>query len=271
MLLARQRAGEPGVAGAHRAPATSPCGRASASCATAAPRDPGGAAAVRRHRDVRVEARRQVEGHAVPRRHARKRPPTSSSCGWIWRSRSNATSSPSSTSRSRHRTTPDLRRRSPGAMGPSDARRRVAGGVHPGRRAVRPDPRDRRVGAAHRMHRGRVDGPAGSELRTSASTCRRRSSTIDVRRHRARRTLAETGLPPHRLMLEITESMLVDDSDHARHDADAAARPRRAHRDRRLRHRLLVARLPRSRSASMSSRSTSRSFATSATTPTTRR
>ena len=46
---------------------------------------------------------------------------------------------------------------------------------------------------------------------------------------------------PDRLVLEVTETLLVKDAERGVADAAAAARPRRAARARRLRHRLLVA------------------------------
>ena len=59
-----------------------------------------------------------------------------------------------------------------------------------------------------------------------------------------RDALEESGLDPGLLMLEITESMLIEDPEVADRQAPGAARARRAHRDGRLRHRLLLAQLP---------------------------
>ena len=56
--------------------------------------------------------------------------------------------------------------------------------------------------------------------------------------------LAQSGLPAHRLELEITEAvLLVDNASHAG-DAASAAQSGCADRDGRLRHRILVAQLP---------------------------
>ena len=56
--------------------------------------------------------------------------------------------------------------------------------------------------------------------------------------------LARTGLAPRRLVLELTESVLIAEMPTAQPDAGRAARARRPDRARRLRHRLLLARLP---------------------------
>ena len=54
--------------------------------------------------------------------------------------------------------------------------------------------------------------------------------------------LAAAGVPAHRLEIEITETVLMQNTEHDRHAA-SAARARRAHLDGRLRHRLFVAQL----------------------------
>ena len=59
-----------------------------------------------------------------------------------------------------------------------------------------------------------------------------------------RRTLAETGLRPSSLELEITESVVMREATASVRRAERADRPRCAPGDRRLRHRLLVALLP---------------------------
>ena len=58
------------------------------------------------------------------------------------------------------------------------------------------------------------------------------------------RILAETGLSPERLVLEITEGTLLSDVEGVGARLAELRVARRPHRDRRLRHRLLVARLP---------------------------
>ena len=78
--------------------------------------------------------------------------------------------------------------------------------------------------------------------RGSRSTSRRSSSSSPKLVRRGRGALAAAGLPPARLELEITESVLLQDDAGERRHAAPAARPRRADRDGRFRHRLLLAR-----------------------------
>ena len=136
----------------------------------------------------------------------------------------------------------DRRLRGAAALAPSGARPGPAGRVHPARRGDRPDRADRRMGAAPGL-RGR--GRAGRTTSRSRSTCRRSSSRnrglVDDRdRARSR----ATGLPPSRLELEITETVLLQNTDGDARDAASAARARRPHLDGRFRHRLFVAELP---------------------------
>ena len=58
-----------------------------------------------------------------------------------------------------------------------------------------------------------------------------------------RSILEETGLDPERLELEVTESLLLADTEFDARDAPQAARARRPHIDGRFRHRLFVAQL----------------------------
>ena len=53
--------------------------------------------------------------------------------------------------------------------------------------------------------------------------------------------LKHSGLPPQRLELEITETLLLEKSEPGAGHAACAARARRAHLDGRFRHRLFVA------------------------------
>ena len=59
-----------------------------------------------------------------------------------------------------------------------------------------------------------------------------------------RGVLQRTGIDPGRLVLEVTETLLVKDAVRGVETLTAAARPRRPDRTRRLRHRLLLAQLP---------------------------
>ena len=116
-------------------------------------------------------------------------------------------------------------------------------GVHPDRRAERPDRPDRRLGARRGLPPGR-----GVARASSAATCtmsvnvsprqlapRRPADVVDgaLRRQRAARRAL--------LCLEITESALMDDPEAAHGALQRAEGARRAARHRRLRRRLLVA------------------------------
>ena len=102
---------------------------------------------------------------------------------------------------------------------------------------------------------------AGRERRLgiAVNLSNRQFLTGDIVRHRAGRARAY-GLSADMLTLEVTESVLIDDTVGG---VDAlmprAAQPRRQPLARRLRYRLLVAHAPATRSPSTSSRSTSRS------------
>ena len=76
----------------------------------------------------------------------------------------------------------------------------------------------------------------------SRSTCRRATCSIRTCRH-VSRLLRRPACRATLLTLEVTESAMMADPEHAGSLA-RAARPGRAHLGRRLRHRLLVARLP---------------------------
>ena len=125
----------------------------------------------------------------------------------------------------------------------------AAGRVHPDRRGERADRADRPLGARAGGRAGRALArprrrPVGA-AHGRASTCRPGRSAHGQFADEVADVLAATGLEPERLLLEITESMLMDEH---RRDARGAARAegaRRPARPRRLRHRLLVAVLPR--------------------------
>ena len=76
--------------------------------------------------------------------------------------------------------------------------------------------------------------------------------------------IAEWGLDPDQLQLEITETVLVEDTPATARRVRGAARPRRAARARRLRPRLLLAALPDRASPSRASSSTAPSWPASA-------
>ena len=85
------------------------------------------------------------------------------------------------------------------------------GRIHPDRRALRPDHRARRQGAAARLPRRQ--GLAGHHA--SRSTSRRCSSAGSISSAVVERILAETGFDPTRLELELTESTLLGNVDSA--------------------------------------------------------
>ena len=131
------------------------------------------------------------------------------------------------------------------ALAASRARHDLAGRVHPDRRGNGPDRRDRQLGAAARVSRLRA---------VAGRRARRRQPFADPvpprqchARHHARRS-RRLDLLPDRLEIEITESVLLQDTDATRAMLAADARVRRAHFARRFRHRLfepeLSAQLP---------------------------
>jgi predicted signal transduction protein with EAL and GGDEF domain len=106
----------------------------------------------------------------------------------------------------------------------------------------------------------------------------RMSVNVSIRQFRQARfpeyvsgVLAETGLDPRFLEMEITESVLAEGPTWTRRSLERLQEPGGAPGDRRLRHGLLVAGATSSASPSTRSRSTSLSSATSSRTRTTRR
>ena len=85
---------------------------------------------------------------------------------------------------------------------------------------------DRRRDLAHRQPVRRPAGPGDASSTTSPTSCARPAS------------------PPTRLVLEMTETVMFHDTPDDHRPPGGPARPRRPDRRRRLRHRLLVARLP---------------------------
>ena len=84
-----------------------------------------------------------------------------------------------------------------------------------------------------------ADPPLSMSVNLSVKQLQHSDIVADVRD-----ALAESGLPPASLTLEITETVLMTDTDIAVQRLVRAQGARRAARDGRLRHRLLVAELP---------------------------
>ena len=117
----------------------------------------------------------------------------------------------------------------------------AAVGVHPGRRGDRPDHRARRMGACTAPASRRRPGRTASR---SPSTCRRSSSAIAASPLQVVSALAKSGLPAHRLELEITERVLLEDSDGTLATMQQLKNLGVGILARRLRHRLFLAQLP---------------------------
>ena len=114
--------------------------------------------------------------------------------------------------------------------------------------------RRRRCAEAARWHARRCDSRVNLSPRAVRAAGPGRERVADA--------LRETGLPPTRLELEITEGVLIEHAERRSTIAARAEGARRAARDGRLRHRLLVARATCSASRSTCSRSTARSSPT---------
>ena len=84
-----------------------------------------------------------------------------------------------------------------------------------------------------------VDQPLTLRVNVSA-----RQLAQDSLRATVAEIIEETGIEPASLCLEVTESVLIEDPEESIRTADRAQAARRQDRDRRLRHRLLVARVP---------------------------
>ena len=169
---------------------------------------------------------------------------------WSWRwtcaRRSRTTSSSSPTSR--RSTCSDMRPTGVEALirwRQPDARRRAAQRLHPAAGGDRPDRRGRPLGAASR-HAAQAaawrERGARSAIAVNVSARQLDSDEFveDVKR-RARRAAGST---PDALTLEITETTLMRDAEETARAPDGDQAARRAGRDRRLRHRLLLARAP---------------------------
>ena len=108
-----------------------------------------------------------------------------------------------------------LRRRSARALAASSQGAHPAQRLHLHRRRLRLDPRPRPLGAGARVHSRRCSGrwhtrrlPPGR----SASTSRRSSSSTPGSSERLRRCCETPSFPPGRLILEITESVMMQDA-----------------------------------------------------------
>ena len=110
---------------------------------------------------------------------------------------------------------------------------------------IGPDRADRPLGAAHGLRPGRrLAARTAATLRHRRSTSRRASSTSRSWSPRSpMRSSRRDSIRP-RLTLEITETTLMRDSEAAARRLRRAQGARGPHRDRRLRHRLQLARLP---------------------------
>ena len=155
-----------------------------------------------------------------------------------------------------------LRARGAAALAAPDHGHDLAAPVHPARRGDRADHPDRTLGAARGVQAGR----RASEAPSAATAAWRSAVNLSAKQLQSdtivadvKSALAESGLAPGSLVLEITESVMMHDTDLAVETAERAQEPRRADRARRLRHRLLVAQLPAAGSRSTSSRWTGRS------------
>ena len=139
----------------------------------------------------------------------------------------------------------DPRARGARPLGPPGAGHRAARRVHLPRRGRRPDRGPAALGAApgDRRRRARCSA-AGWDAADRASTSPSATCRPAAWRPTSRAALAESGLPPHKLILEITESVMLDAEDRLESDLatlhEHGLRPVR----RRLRPRLLVAGLP---------------------------
>ena len=126
------------------------------------------------------------------------------------------------------------------------ARAAAAGAIHPARRGDGTDPAARYVGAACGVPPGRAVAPAARKTARrwrSPSTCRAGSCRVPCSSTTSGASLVETGLEPHALILELTESVLTDHTDTVLGTLRALKSGRGAARDRRFRHGVFVAQL----------------------------
>ena len=126
-----------------------------------------------------------------------------------------------------------------------DPRARAPERLHPDRRGERAHRRHRPPGARQGLprHPRVAEAPPDRHASRSRSTSRPASSRIPSSSPTSSKILRDTGLPAADLTLEITETALMHDPDVAIGRLHELKAGRRAARDRRLRHRLLVTRL----------------------------
>ena len=108
---------------------------------------------------------------------------------------------------------PHRRRGGADPLAAPDARARRARAVHQLRRGDRPDRAHRRMGPERRMRAvRRLARRMVSPSTTSRSTCRRGSSAAGTSPQTVAQAIRQSGMDAAALRLEITESVLVDDS-----------------------------------------------------------
>ena len=230
------------------------------------------AAQERRHRDVPRQGRRPQQLPVL----LRSDEPAADRAAWCWSRAARALDQERvrpalpAEGRRRHRRGSSgvealIRWQHPGAR-PAAARP-----VHPGRRGDRPDPADRRWVLRAALRAGQAWRDAGLPPIPVAVNLSAREFNDERLASRSRRRSSTRISTAHLLELEITESLVMQDPDRAVEMLRAAQVDGRAHLDRRLRHRLLVAGASCRSCRSTASRSTGVRSATSPPTPTTRR
>ena len=201
----------------------------------------------RRCRDVHRQARRQGWLPAVRAGHARRR---ARAAGAARRPaagddlRAARALLPAARASERWRS---LRRRGAAALASPRARHPRPRHVHPARRGDGPDRADRALGPARGVPPGAPDAdPAcrpSRRLPMSVNLSVKQLQHSDIATD-VRDALAESGLAAGSLTLEITETVMMTDTDLAVQRLDRAQGARCPARDGRLRDRLLVAQLP---------------------------
>ena len=109
------------------------------------------------------------------------------------------------------------RRRGAAALDPSGPRRHPADGFRSGRRAMRPDG----PSLANSCCAARWSTPRAGRASTSRSTCRRCRCATPASSRPSPACWSSTGLQPSRLMLEVTEGVLIDKPEEAKDRLDA--------------------------------------------------
>ncbi len=127
---------------------------------------------------------------------------------------------------------------------PPHARRRPARRLHPSAGGDRHDPRGRQVGPGAGLQPGcrvarRPGTPIGMAVNVSARQLDTDQLIADIED-----ALADSGLDPEALTIEITETTLMRNVEETARSTGRDQAARRTNRDRRLRHRLLIARPP---------------------------